>query len=177
MNALNDRNSVGTDFNDYDTLSKLESLHYALICLIQTAHEGNPILNELYFSGMVKKLTEKCFENANPSLLLLQQNSQPKESEYTNITFVGAFEELDKRLSEFFLRKNKYMFTRLFRMINLIVILFVDIDVTDFDISTITYYIDNGFEIDEYFCQFPEFKKYLHHTIDCGPVFRYHFVP
>ena len=61
MNALNDRNSVGTDFNDYDTLSKLESLHYALICLIQTAHEGNPILNELFFSGMVKKTSREMF--------------------------------------------------------------------------------------------------------------------
>ena len=174
MNVLNDIYFEGENFSDYQTLTKLESLHYAVMCLIQTITEET-ILNRLFFSGMVKKLAQTCLENSNPTLLLLQQSSKPNEHELESLTLLQALNKLEIRLTSFFIRKNKLMFTCLFKKIYSILFFLRDIDCIGFNLSELTTHKEYSLQIEDYFCMFPEFRRYFNDTIEYGPRFIYRF--
>ena len=67
------------------------------------------------------------------------------------------------------------MFTCLFKKIYSILFLLRDIDCIDFNLSEFTTHIECSLEIENYFCTFPEFRRYFNDTIECGPRFIYRF--
>ena len=70
---------------------------------------------------------------------------------------------------------NKKQYVIMFKMINSFIQLFENIDVTNFDISEITFYGTDE-DVEEYFSRFPEFNKFNDCSIHCGEEFAYKFI-
>jgi len=179
MNDINrDICLEGENFNDFVTLKDLECFRCALICLIQTNRERSTV-NKLFFIAMVKKLAERCcMENQNPSMLELQRSCQPTK---TTIESLHAFDNIGflrfvKNKLCFFQYKNKETFINMTKIIYIIPYFAESIDVSDFDLSIDFYDFEQNADIEEYFCRFPEYNRYMGYNLHCGPTFIYQYI-
>ena len=173
MDVLNDIYLERENFEDRELLEKIKCLDCLLKCLLQTI-EDQTHSNRLFFTGLVKKLSQNCLVNATPNLLDLQR-SQFRSSALASLNEFRALKNLEEASTLFNLRRNETTFISLFKCINAIVRLFEHVDVTDLDTSTIESYFDCELDVEEFFGQFPEFNKYTDFNIHLGPIFVYRF--
>ena len=71
--------------------------------------------------------------------------------------------------------KNKETFIRMINFVHTIPYAFQNLDVGDFDFEIDFYDSEGNADIEEYFCSFPEYRRYLGYNIQCGPTFVYRF--
>ena len=110
-------------------------------------------------------------------MLKLQQSCQPESETGTlhafdnNIGFLGY---VKNKVKKFFEEKNEATFINMMKTIYLIPYFAGSIDASEFDILFDFY--DSGepnADIEDYFCRFPEYNRYLGYNIYCGPTFIY----
>ena len=97
MDVLNDIYLERENFEDRELLEKIKCLDCLLKCLLQTI-EDQTHSNRLFFTGLVKKLSQNCLVNATPKLLDLQR-SQFRSSALASLNEFRALKIWRKLLS------------------------------------------------------------------------------
>ena len=112
-------------------------------------------------------------ENLNPSMLKLQQSCQPEQPVSETLHALGY---VKNKVKKFFEEKNEATFINMMKTIYLIPYFAESIDVSEFDILFDFY--DSGepnADIEDYFCRFPEYNRYMGYNIYCGPTSIYQY--
>ena len=130
---------------------------------------------------MAKKLAEKfLFENSNRDLFLLLETVTSLPSNVDDLPLLKSIplevlESLNKRIVDFLEVRTKEKFISIAKSARMFPLLLRTLDVSHFEIEIVFNDFENNTDIETFFNMFPEYRRYMQHSIQFGLNFTYKF--